>query len=222
MIRSLFLTLALAVAAAAVAHGQAPSPPAPSPPAPTYPSITVTGTLAPGTYALVPVGDVKAWQDHAATIVRVRAMAQALLDATGPPAPAPPEPQPKPEPKPAPKPEPPPQPKPQPSPTPASVGKLWVVVVETPAGAPARGQLFSDPALTAYMKIKGNHFRIIDQNVRDASGKTPADVAPYLALAAGKTLPQAFVVDPGGHLLYSGTLPQTADALVALLKKVGG
>lgn len=132
------------------------------------------------------------------------------------PAPTPPAPTPDPAPKPpAPSP-------PAPSPPVAPVGKLFVIVVETPAGAPQRGQMFADPALSAYMRIKGNQFRIVDSNVIGPDGKPPADVAPYLKRAQGNALPQCYIVTAAGTVLYADALPPSADALLALLKKVGG
>src|SRR5205823_1718810 len=109
-----------------------------------------------------------------------------------------------------------------PTPAPTPTGKLFLVVIETPAGAATRGQLFSDPALSALMKIKGHRWRIVDAAVVGADGKPPADVAPYLALAAGQALPQLYVVTETGQRLYSGALPPTAAGVTDLLKKLGG
>jgi hypothetical protein len=105
---------------------------------------------------------------------------------------------------------------------PVAAGKLWVIVVETPAGAAARGQTFADPALTAFAKIKGHRFRIVDSGVVGPDGRPPADVAPYLERAAGKALPQCYVVTEQGRVLYADALPPDAAGLLALLKKVGG
>jgi hypothetical protein len=151
--------------------------------------------LTPGTYRLWCV----------AVLGNLTATKQIEVVVTGAPAP----------------PDPPPDPPPPPTPAPA-VGKLFLVVVETPAGAATRGQLFADPALTALMRIKGHRWRIVDAAVVSADGKPPADVAPYLELARGQMLPQLFIVNEDGRRLFSGALPATADAIADLIKKVGG
>jgi hypothetical protein len=115
-----------------------------------------------------------------------------------------------------------PDPDPKPDPPPVAVGRPWVIVIETAAGAPTRGLTFADPALTAFMKIHGHRFRIVDSGVVGADGNPPPDVAPYLARAAGKMLPQAFIVTEQGRVLYGGELPGDAAGLLALIKKVGG
>lgn len=122
-------------------------------------------------------------------------------------------------PAPAPAPVPPPGGKVDPPP---SAGPLYLVVIGTATGAAERGQLYADPALQSYLKIKGHHVRLVDENVVGPDGKPPADVAPYLARAQGKALPQLFLVDQAGHVLYAGPLPTTAPGIIALLKSRGG
>lgn len=116
-----------------------------------------------------------------------------------------------------------PKPKPDPKPDPY-VGKGRILVVEeTEQAADNRGQYFSNEALMGYIKSKcSNRPRIVDQNVKDASGNPPADIAPWLAMAKGKTLPQIFVVAVDGTILFSGDLPKTPELLMAKLKEVFG
>jgi hypothetical protein len=138
-----------------------------------------------------------------------------------PPTPTPPTPTPTP-PTPTPPTPTPPDPKPPEPKPPADAGPLWAVVIETPLGSANRGQMFTDPTLTAYAKIKGHRFRVVDKNVVGADGKPPPDLAPYLKMAEGAALPQLYLVTERGRVLYRGTLPETPDALLGLIKKVGG
>jgi hypothetical protein len=117
---------------------------------------------------------------------------------------------------------PPPPPTPPPPPPPVAVGKLWLVIVETPSGAAGRGKLLADPALQALVKARGHRLRVVDADVRGPDGNPPADVAPYLDRAAGKTLPQLFIVTEAGAVLFAGALPETGAALAELVKAKGG
>jgi hypothetical protein len=123
--------------------------------------------------------------------------------------------------KPDPKPDPGPDPKPDP--TPPGPTKLFVVIVEASGQAVAqRGQMLSDPALTKRFTEKGHHWRVVDQHVLGVNGQTPADVAPYIAEAKTKTLPQVFLVTPQGRAVFKGDLPRTAAELLALIERHGG
>jgi hypothetical protein len=112
---------------------------------------------------------------------------------------------------------------PDPIKPPAPLAKAWVVVIEETADATAkRGAYFRDPALTAFVQAKGWKVRVADKDVRDAAGQQPADLAPYLKAAQGKTLPWLFVVGSDGAVAFQGGLPPTPAELVALLRKLGG
>jgi hypothetical protein len=142
-----------------------------------------------------------------------------VIVAVGKPGPGPnPNPKPEPDPTPEPKPQPPP-----PDPAPKPAGPLFVIVVEETAdAAKERGRLYSDRELTAAMKAGGHKWRIVDKDVVDPSGQTPRDVAPYIALAAGKGYPQIFLVTTTGKMVYSGNLPDDPAGILSLLKKYGG
>jgi len=110
-----------------------------------------------------------------------------------------------------------------------TVGPKYIVVIEeTQDTATARGVYWTDAALNARLKAKGHTKRIADKNTVDATGKPPADLAPYIARAngSGKGLPQLFIVDAGGastgEMIFQGDLPATPAALLELLTKVGG
>lgn len=122
-----------------------------------------------------------------------------------------PEPMPKPEPKPDPKPEP-------------YIGKWRILVVEeTATAANNRGQFFSDEALMGYIRSKCSHRpRIVDQDVKSADGQPPSDIAPWLAKAKGKKLPQVFIVGSDGTVLFSGDLPTAPADFLKMLKGVSG
>lgn len=114
-------------------------------------------------------------------------------------------------------------PKPDPKPEPYT-GKLRLLVIEeTEEAANNRGQYFTDETLAAYLKAKCSHRpRVADQNVKDATGNPPADIAPWLALAKGKKLPQWYVIKPTGEILISGDMPGTPADMLKKLKEIAG
>lgn len=116
-----------------------------------------------------------------------------------------------------------PGPGPNPGPNPNPPAKAWLVVIEETREATAeRGAWLSNPEIAAYLKAKGWRHRVADRDVLDPQGKPPADLAPYLERAKGKSLPQVYLVDQDGVVRIDGPLPATPAELVALLRKVGG
>lgn len=118
---------------------------------------------------------------------------------------------------------------PGPTPTPVTAGKRWVVIIEeTEAGVVDKALIFRDPAVNVRMKAGNHQFRIIDKDVKDASGQVPADVARFITASQGKTLPQVYFVDEQGHTVLSEAMPMTGTqsgdsaAFLALLTKAGG
>jgi hypothetical protein len=113
----------------------------------------------------------------------------------------------------------PPSPGPKPAPTPAA---LWgfVVVEDTAEAVAGRGAMLTDPALAALMKAKGYRYRVVDRDVQGPDGSPPADVAPCLNAARGKTLPQVFLIDSKGAIVLQSNLTDAAG-LVSLLKQWG-
>lgn len=128
----------------------------------------------------------------------------------------------------APRPPPPgpgPQPDPQP-PGPVTPAKLYAIFVEETATAVAqRGAMFNDKDFAAWLAGKGHRWRVADQNVQDAAGNVPADIAEYVADAKGKALPQLYLVsiENGKRVRrYAGAAPLTTKELRALMEKYGG
>jgi len=118
----------------------------------------------------------------------------------------------------------PPNPKPDPvPPEPEKPAKAWLVVIEETADAAKdRGRYFRDKGITDYLKSKGWKPRIFDKDVVDPTGKTPADLAPWLALVKSQKLPWFFIVDQTGLIRDKGELPSDPADLLARLKKIGG
>jgi hypothetical protein len=110
--------------------------------------------------------------------------------------------------------------------------KLALVVVEdTAAAATARAEFFRDLQLKTRLDSKGHAWRAFDRNVKDATGKTPDDAAPYLAIRndadAAVPLPKSgpvlFVVEADtGELRFAGPCPKTPGEMLAVLEKTGG
>jgi len=122
-----------------------------------------------------------------------------------------------------PEPQPPPKPDPKPDPNPTEPAKLIVLVIEETAEAAAtRGALFTNTDLAKRMTEKGHRWRVVDKDVVGPDGKTPADLVRFMALAAGRTMPQVFLVDPAGKVRVHTDLPTKASALIELLKNHGG
>ena len=124
---------------------------------------------------------------------------------------------------PQPPPNPKPDPKPDPKPEPFGPSKLFLLVVEeTEEAVPGRGAYFTDKALSARIKDKQHTWRVVDKDVKDSTGKVPADLAPYFAKIQGKKLPQVLLVDPQGKTRFAGDLPETPALLLEQILKVGG
>lgn len=115
-------------------------------------------------------------------------------------------------------------PKPKPVPVPVA-GKLfgWVMIEDLAVPFANRGLTLN--AAVAWSGTNGISHRTAGKNVVDASGKPPADMVPYLTRAAGKPVPQLFLITADGKLLYEGPAPTGADApaaFIALLEKYKG
>jgi len=112
---------------------------------------------------------------------------------------------------------------PAPAPAPAvAAGKCHVVVIEETAEATARrGVYLAHRDLAGYVRGKGWRVRVADKDAVDATGRTPADLAPYVARAKGR-VPYVLVVAEEGRLLHEGSLPATPAELLAVLRRIGG
>ena len=119
-----------------------------------------------------------------------------------------------------------PAPGPKPDPTPAAAVKIKMVTVyESEEASTGSAKFFADKALAARWKDKGHLPWVnVDQNTKDPdTNATPAKLKPYIDRAAGKTLPQTYLMDSAtGTILYEGPRPETPAALILILDKIGG
>lgn len=125
-------------------------------------------------------------------------------------------------PPPDPIPDPTPDPKPEPPAPPAEPVKFLVIIEEGAEATAKRGEYLANVALMDRLKTRGIRWRVADQHVKDGMGQRPRDLVPYLDRAAGKTLPQVFLVGASGKVLHQGDVPASPAALINLLAKFGG
>ena len=112
---------------------------------------------------------------------------------------------------------------PKPDPTPPVAGKLFVVVVEETRQAMAeRGAWFADKELSAYMKDKGHKFRVVDKDVQNSDGQTPADVKRFIDDAKKEGTPRLYLVGEDGKTRRAGPMAKTPAELLSLIKQHGG
>lgn len=115
-----------------------------------------------------------------------------------------------------------PPPLPPPGPVVTAGPKYLTLIEDTTAPYPGRATYWDDAALVAKLKAAGHTVRKADLNL----ASPPADLAPYIARAAGKKLPWLTVVvgsgPSAGKLLFEGALPATSADLATLLDKIGG
>ncbi len=117
-------------------------------------------------------------------------------------------------------PRPPPEPQPQPLPTPVAGKAFGAIIVEDPNEyIENRGQYLL--AFNNWCDSHGVNRRWVPNNVRDSSGKPPADMVPYLTRAFGKKQPYLTIVTEKGGVLYEGS-PATPEELTETLNKYKG
>ena len=111
-----------------------------------------------------------------------------------------------------------PKPKPEPEPLPPTVA-TWAVIVEERSdrtSLPANQRLVFESAAVRAL-VPAGQFKLMDRHSTDPNEK------PYIDQAATMTLPVLFLVDDTGEVVFSGPLPATVDATVALIsEKTGG
>ena len=111
----------------------------------------------------------------------------------------------------------PPGPGPEPGPTPTPITKAWVVIVEDTGAPPeARGKFYAHRGLASYLKSKGWVMRAVSKN------STSRDTAPYIARAKGKSIPQSYIVDQAGNILYEAGLDYDPVKFLSICRKIGG
>ncbi|OWK45739.1 hypothetical protein [Fimbriiglobus ruber] len=114
-------------------------------------------------------------------------------------------------------------------PAPTTLTSIQIVVIEDTAAAAAdRAAWFTDKDLVGFIAARQfPHPVVAASTVVDESGHPPADLAPYLTRAAGKSLPYLFLVGAkgspqAGKVAFEGPLPATPADLLKLLKSVTG
>jgi len=146
-------------------------------------------------------------------------------------------------------PEPPPDPEPEPEPDPTIKGSRTVLIVyETEDQTSDQAHLYANLRATnnptsQYLQSKGHRLEITDDDIQDARGQVPAQIAPWLAAAKTVGKPVAVViVDPkrigvaDSGVVFKGempwvfeqgsttklNLPATEKAFRELIEKYGG
>jgi hypothetical protein len=120
---------------------------------------------------------------------------------------------------PGPEPQPEPQPEPEPQPIPSGP-KTVIWIEESGDRSPSQAAAIIQREIRAAIERAGWHLRIVDQDVVDETGKTPADLAPYIDAAKKAGLPRLFILQDGTEL-YAGVAPPDASSLSALLSRFG-
>jgi hypothetical protein len=99
-------------------------------------------------------------------------------------------------------------------PVPPVPAELCAIVVEEQSARTAQqGVVLGSAKVRSAFSL----FRVVDQHVVDGSGKLPADLAPYLTLAAGKTLPYLMIVGKDGTGYWKGAMPTTVDGVLKVV-----
>lgn len=114
----------------------------------------------------------------------------------------------------------PPEPDPGPDPKPKPVIKdLYLLVIEeTRDAANDRGVWLGYKPLTDLFARPNYHWRIVDKDVKDVTGKTPEWLQTYLSHA--DKLPAVFLANQDGRILHSGPLPAGPADLVKIIREV--
>jgi len=118
-----------------------------------------------------------------------------------------------------------PDPPPPDPPVPPKPTKLYAVIVyeEYDRDDYTADQLTAIDSLAVreYMEGKGYDFNSVDDDVKNADGNTPLNIASFLQRAEGQKLPRIIVADQGGDVLVD-ELVKTEGQLLSVLKKHGG
>lgn len=113
----------------------------------------------------------------------------------------------------------PPKPVDPPAPTPPIASTLYVTAVyEGDDLTPEQSRVLRDRDLTAWLDAGKHKLRELDDDLTDADGKTPANLARHLEMAAEIGLPAVIVTDASGTVLAKFGLPESGAALLAKLK----
>ena len=106
-----------------------------------------------------------------------------------------------------------PTPGPTPDPTPPPGPKYAVIVEESSQRTPAVAAIIKDPSLRDWAAKEGHVLRVVDKD-----SQVPADLEPYVKLAAGKKLPRLIVVEKTtGKIFVDTDLPGTSEQVKTLI-----
>ena len=88
---------------------------------------------------------------------------------------------------------------------------------ETAERTPAIAEGLASPEVRAL--FRDGNFRVVD-----VDNTSQGDVQGYITKSKGKELPRLFLADEKGNFYYEGKLPETVEAMKALVaeKKKGG
>jgi len=119
-----------------------------------------------------------------------------------------------------------PGPSPQPTPvppTPPPPEPMWgaLIIEESSQRTPQLAAILTNQEVRKHFTDGKLAFRVADPDEVDAAGKTPADLAPWIAKAKTAGLPRLFLLGTKGGELYAGPVPATAAALLNLVKSPG-
>lgn len=119
-----------------------------------------------------------------------------------------------------------PDPKKPDPPKPTGPVKIKAVVVYDPSQASAdMDAFFASKDVQERWKAKGHQPPVIlaSDVIDPTTGKTPEKAAPYIKRAAGKSLPQLYLLnDATGEVLFEGPKPESDKQLLSILDKIGG
>jgi len=108
-------------------------------------------------------------------------------------------------------PEPRPEPEPQPEPEPTPVAQVWgIIVEETAERTPQHAIVMNDHGFRA---LFDGRLRVVDDDTQSAQYQK------YVERSRGRKLPQLFLVDEGGAVLFEGALPGSAAEAISLVKR---
>lgn len=118
-----------------------------------------------------------------------------------------------------------PQPKPvdppAPQPGPMNVTTLYVTVIyESGDLTVEQSRVLNDAAVVKWLADGKHKYREIDDDVKDAKGKVPAELANHLKLAAEVGEPAVIVTDDAGTVLSKFRVPASAAELLRNLQQL--
>lgn len=99
----------------------------------------------------------------------------------------------------------------------------FVLIEETADASTNRAKLLAHKPLYDFLRANSWKWKLVDQNVRDETGQTPAAIKPYLsqltAPGSTKRVPYLWVVASNGRVVWQGTPPKTGDEILNLFKR---